>query len=50
MVEEDWRLGGDGTFIRQRFYRNAKWRFTLLPFLLRRRNSRHALPPAASYE
>jgi hypothetical protein len=25
MVEEDWRLGGDGTFIRQRFYRNAKW-------------------------
>lgn len=25
MVEEDWRAAGDGTFIRQRFYRNAKW-------------------------
>ena len=25
MVEEDWRPAGDGTFIRQRFYRNARW-------------------------
>jgi predicted CXXCH cytochrome family protein len=25
MVEEDWRAAGDGTFIRQRFYRNARW-------------------------
>jgi hypothetical protein len=25
MVEEDWRTPGDGTFIRQRFYRGAKW-------------------------
>jgi hypothetical protein len=25
MVEEDWRAAGDGTFIRQRFYRNASW-------------------------
>ena len=25
MVEEDWRAAGDGTFIRQRFYRHAKW-------------------------
>ena len=25
MVEEDWRLGLDGTFTRQRFYRGAKW-------------------------
>jgi hypothetical protein len=25
MVDEDWRPAGDGTFIRQRFYRGAKW-------------------------
>jgi predicted CXXCH cytochrome family protein len=25
MVEEDWRPAGDGTFIRQRFYRHAQW-------------------------
>jgi predicted CXXCH cytochrome family protein len=25
MVEEDWRPAGDGTFIRQRFYRKARW-------------------------
>lgn len=25
MVEEDWRPAGDGTFIRQRFYRGARW-------------------------
>jgi hypothetical protein len=25
MVEEDWRPAGDGTFIRQRFYRQARW-------------------------
>src|SRR5262245_10655699 len=25
MVEEDWRPAGDGTFIRQRFYRGAAW-------------------------
>src|SRR3954453_4934320 len=25
MVEEDWRPAGDGTFIRQRFYRHARW-------------------------
>jgi hypothetical protein len=25
MIEEDWRPAGDGTFIRQRFYRNARW-------------------------
>src|SRR6185436_5309737 len=25
MVEEDWRPAGDGTFIRQRFYRRARW-------------------------
>lgn len=25
MVEEDWRTSGDGTFQRQRFYRNAAW-------------------------
>src|SRR5262245_53591860 len=25
MVEEDWRPAGDGTFIRQRFYRGAVW-------------------------
>lgn len=25
MVEEDWRPAGDGTFIRQRFYRSARW-------------------------
>jgi hypothetical protein len=25
MVEEDWRAAGDGTFIRQRFYRKARW-------------------------
>lgn len=25
MVEEDWRPAGDGTFIRQRFYRKAQW-------------------------
>src|SRR5262245_54736596 len=25
MVEEDWRPAGDGTFIRQHFYRGAQW-------------------------
>ncbi len=25
MVEEDWRPDGQGTFTRQRFYRNARW-------------------------
>lgn len=25
MVEEDWRPAGNGTFIRQRFYRKARW-------------------------
>jgi hypothetical protein len=25
MVDEDWRPAGDGTFIRQRFYRHARW-------------------------
>jgi hypothetical protein len=35
-VEEDWRPAGDGTFIRQRFYRQARWmaapsRFQLVP-------------------
>jgi hypothetical protein len=25
MVDEDWRMSGDGTFQRQRFYRNAAW-------------------------
>jgi len=35
-IEEDWRPAGDGTFIRQRFYRHARWmeeasRFQLVP-------------------
>ncbi len=35
-VEEDWRPAGDGTFIRQRFYRHARWmeapsRFQVVP-------------------
>ncbi|HSS50775.1 MAG TPA: hypothetical protein VLX28_17690, partial [Thermoanaerobaculia bacterium] len=35
-VEEDWRPAGDGTFIRQRFYRQARWmerpsRFQVVP-------------------
>ena len=35
-VEDDWRPAGDGTFIRQRFYRHARWmeeasRFQVVP-------------------
>jgi hypothetical protein len=38
MVDEDWRPDVDGTFIRQRFYRGAKWMQQPSNFILIQRN------------